>query len=278
MLAQQHGDKFFPISYASWIYDSTERNYSTTEREMLALVKAVRKWKGYFLERKFFAKTDHKALTGIMNLKDPHGRIARWMMELNEFSYKIEHIPGKENIVPDVLSRAHDFHLQQVGAISDSLADAGNIESYELVAGLDILQLPSDEEWAAEQRKDPYCYPFIRYLEKNELPENDSRAMYILREVEHLKLENDILMKVNTLTGDQIPTMRKVIPASWRKMLVTLYHDSMYRGTHAGRDKTLQNISETFWFLNMTEYITLYINSCHVCQRFKDPKINHGHL
>ena len=269
VLVQQTGDTYFPVSYASWIFDSTERNYSTTEREMLALVKAVRKWKGYFLERKFLAKTDHKALTGVMNLWDPHGRIARWMMELNEFSYKIEHIPGKENIVPDSMSRAHEV---QVGAIADILADTGNIESYELVAGLDVLQLPSDEEWAAEQRKDPYCYPIIRYLEKNELPDDNLRARDILREVEHFKLDKNILSKVVTFEGDNIPTMRKVIPVTWRKLITTMFHDSMYRGTHAGRDKTLQNMSETFWFLNMSEYVSMYIKTCHTCQRFKDPR------
>src|ERR1700722_13748924 len=92
----------FPVSYASWIFSSTERNYSTTEREMLALIKAVHKWKGYFLFKKIYIKTDHKSLTGVMNLKDPHGRIARWMRELNEFDYHLQYIKGKDNVIPDV--------------------------------------------------------------------------------------------------------------------------------------------------------------------------------
>ena len=98
-----------------------------------------------------------------MNLADPHGRIARWMMELNEFNFQLEHIPGNENIVPDVLSRCND---EQVGAIADVLADIGNIDSYELVAGADTLQLPPVKEWASEQRKDPEWYPVIRYIEQ----------------------------------------------------------------------------------------------------------------
>ena len=121
VLCQKFEETFFPVSYASWIFSLTECNYSTTERELLALVKAVKKWKGYFLNRKFFAKTDHKALTGIIHLKDPHGRIARWMMELNEFHFKLEFIPGKQNILPDALSHAHD---EVVGAIADAMADS----------------------------------------------------------------------------------------------------------------------------------------------------------
>src|SRR5687767_12232511 len=138
------------------------------------------------------------------------------MMELNEFSFKIDHIPGKENIVPDVLSRGHE---EQVGAIADTLADTGNIESYEIVAGLEVLTLPSDEEWASEQLKDPFCYPFIRYLKHKELPEDDSRALDILREVEHMALHNNVLVKLTTFTHDQHSTMRKVVPLSWRKMI-----------------------------------------------------------
>ena len=61
VLMQEHEGPFFPISYASWIFSSTERNYSTTEREMLALIKAIRKWKGYFLFKKIKIKTDHKS-------------------------------------------------------------------------------------------------------------------------------------------------------------------------------------------------------------------------
>ena len=86
-----------------------------------------------------------------MNLKDPHGRISRWMMELNEFHFQLEHIPGKENILPDVLSRGG--HEELVGAIADSLADSGNIEFYEIIAGLGILAILPDEEWVNEQEK-----------------------------------------------------------------------------------------------------------------------------
>src|ERR1051325_4559866 len=51
-----------------------------------------------------------------------------------------------------------------------------------------------------------------------------------------------------------------------------MYHDSMYLGAHGGRDKTFNNLSQTFWFKNMNDYINLYISSCHVCQKVKNPK------
>src|SRR5687768_14864209 len=51
-----------------------------------------------------------------------------------------------------------------------------------------------------------------------------------------------------------------------------MFHDSMYLGGHAGREKTLQNLSKTFWFNNMNEYVNMYIKTFHVCQKLKDPK------
>ena len=86
------------------MFNETQRNYSTTERELLALILAARKWKGLFWDKKFHTKTDHKPLLAIKTHKDPYGRIARWMMELDQFNFKIDYIPGVENIAPDSLS------------------------------------------------------------------------------------------------------------------------------------------------------------------------------
>ncbi len=49
--------------------------------------------------------TDHHALKWLLSLKDPRGRLARWMMEIQDFDFKVIYAPGKELVVPDVLSR-----------------------------------------------------------------------------------------------------------------------------------------------------------------------------
>jgi hypothetical protein len=267
VLMQKHGETLFPVSYASWIFIPAERNYSTTEREMLALVKAVRKWKGYFLFKKLEIHTDHKSLTGIMNLKDPHGRIARWTHELGEFHFNLKHIKGTDNIVPDALSRAEAVS----SIIASVLSDLGNIEEYEAVCGIDILSLPSDEEWHQEQSQDAFCFKFVQFILNKKLPLDNKWALEILRE-EHnyVILEDNVLYKVTH--GHNGDILRKVVPASWRKMLTMKYHDSMYRGTHAGRDKTLANLSEAFYFPKMAEYVALYVKTCHICQKIKEPK------
>ena len=138
--------------------------------------------------------------------------------------------------------------------VASVLADVGAIEEYEITCGIDILSLPSDEEWSEQQWKDPFCFKLIQYIRNKKLPIDDKVALEILRE-EHnyVILENDVLYRISK--GTESDTLRKVIPASFRKLMVMKYHDSMYQGTHAGRDKTLANLSEAFYFPKMAEYL-----------------------
>jgi len=276
VLCQIQNEQYFPVAYASWLFSPTQRRYSTTEREMLALILAVRKWKGYFLNRKFLAKTDHKALTGYMNLHDPHGRIARWTAELNQFSFKLQHVPGKTNIMADALSRVDQDQTNQDKAIHTMaavLADIGKMYDFEICAAVDLLTLPSDKEWAAVQRLDPDWYPLIRWIDKGDLPQEDKRALEVLTQATHFVLygENDILMRKSKIDEDENETLRKVVPSIWRKLILTQYHDAMFKGAHAGRDKTLENVKSHFFFKNMAKYVDTYVKSCFVCQRVKDP-------
>jgi transposase InsO family protein len=267
VLCQEHNGILFPVSFASWLFSPTQRRYSTTEREMLGLVMSVRKWKSFFIDRKFMAKTDHKALTGIMNLEDPYGRIARWMAELGQFSFKLNYIPGPLNVIGDTMSRTH--------VIATVLSEVSMLDLYEVVGGVDILSLPTDEEWAAEQRADPEWYPYIRWIQDGSLPKDNIVAKELLSQVKMYALYGDhqILVRVTSTEGGEDPskTVRKVVPTVWRKLILTQYHDSMFRGTHAGRDKTLKNISAHFYFKNMAKYVEAYVKSCHICQKIKNP-------
>ncbi len=86
------------VSYASWLFNDTERKYNTTERELLGLILSVRKWKPFFYHTKFYAETDHQPLVGYLKLSDPYGKIARWAAELQQFNFTIKYIKGETNI------------------------------------------------------------------------------------------------------------------------------------------------------------------------------------
>ena len=99
-----------PTAYASRILDKAERNYPQIERELLGVVFGVTKFRLFVLGRRFFLQTDHKALTKICKEHEtiPQlilNHIKKWTMLLKAYDLKISHIPGKENVTADFLSR-----------------------------------------------------------------------------------------------------------------------------------------------------------------------------
>ena len=94
-----------PIHYASRNLNEAEKNYSAFEREALGIVFALKKFRHYLLSNQFKLYTDHQALKYVINLRDPHGRIARWMSLFAEFDFEIVYRPGEKNANADYLSR-----------------------------------------------------------------------------------------------------------------------------------------------------------------------------
>ncbi|GBM92402.1 Retrovirus-related Pol polyprotein from transposon 17.6 [Araneus ventricosus] len=94
-----------PIEYASRLLNAAESNYSTTGREALAVVWVLDKFRGYIEGSKITVASDHQPLKWLMKLKSPSGRLARWALQLQSFNLNLEYIPGKSNVVADMLSR-----------------------------------------------------------------------------------------------------------------------------------------------------------------------------
>ncbi|GFS75429.1 retrovirus-related Pol polyprotein from transposon 17.6 [Trichonephila clavipes] len=94
-----------PIEYASRLLTPAERNYSTTERKALAVVWALKKFRGYIEGTEITVASDHQPLKWLLNLKSPTGRLARCSLEIQSFNLKVQYIPGKANVVEDMLSR-----------------------------------------------------------------------------------------------------------------------------------------------------------------------------
>lgn len=100
------GDEF-PISFMSQKLNGAQRNYNVTELECLAAVLSVKKFRPYIEGHDFTIITDHSSLKWLMSQRDLNGRLARWSMKLAAFRFKIEHVKGADNVVPDTLSRIY---------------------------------------------------------------------------------------------------------------------------------------------------------------------------
>uniref|UniRef100_A0AAG5DT40 RNA-directed DNA polymerase n=1 Tax=Anopheles atroparvus TaxID=41427 RepID=A0AAG5DT40_ANOAO len=104
VLSQMQDGKERPIAFGSRTLNETESNYSTTEKEALAIIWAVQKYKPYLYGNKFTLITDHKPLTFIKT-STKNSKILRWRLELENFDYDIQYKEGKANVVADALSR-----------------------------------------------------------------------------------------------------------------------------------------------------------------------------
>ena len=94
-----------PIAYASRTLTSAERNYSTTERECLAIVWATEHFDYFLSGANFTVITDHDPLTYLRSIDQPQGRLARWVLKLEQYNFKVKHLPGKAIPHADALSR-----------------------------------------------------------------------------------------------------------------------------------------------------------------------------
>nr|GFB73678.1 reverse transcriptase domain-containing protein [Tanacetum cinerariifolium] len=96
---------FRPIHYASKTMNQAETNYTTTEKEMLAVVYAFEKYRSYLIMNKSIVYTDHFALKYLIAKKDAKARLLRWILLLQEFDFKVIDTRGAKNYAADHLSR-----------------------------------------------------------------------------------------------------------------------------------------------------------------------------
>lgn len=109
------------IGYHSYTFNKAERNYSTYEKEMLAVLKAIDYFRTYLDGRKFSLHTDHSALKELLTTKEPKGRTARWIHRLSELDFEVIHKPGKTIGHADALSRLpQESELVSLLTVTDS--------------------------------------------------------------------------------------------------------------------------------------------------------------
>ncbi|CAB0040796.1 unnamed protein product [Trichogramma brassicae] len=231
VLTQEQQDGEHPIVYASRSLTGAERNYSTTEKECLAVLWSIRKFRPYIEGYRFVVITDHSALKWLRNLKDPTGRLARWALEMQQWDFVIEHRKGALHHLPDALSRVFTDEDGEVRVCSTA----------EIV-----------DEWylrmLEEVEKHPARYPQWRV---------DEGRLYRFK-------RNSLLDPVAGREGD----WKLVVPEEWKERILRDSHNEPATG-HLGVEKTYDRVAQEYFWRGCYHDVEEYVRKCDLCQRHK---------
>ena len=156
VLGQREDKKAFVIYYASKTLDSAQANYTTTEKEFLAVVFALEKFRSYIVGSPVTIFTDHAALKYLLSKQDTKPRLTRWILLCQEFNLTIKDKKGVENVVADHLSRLVPDSNSHGIPIGDSFPDEQLFALVHCSWDADIVnylvtgQIPA--QWASQQK------------------------------------------------------------------------------------------------------------------------------
>ena len=105
VLMQENNGQLFPISFYSRKLKAAEINYSTVEKELLAVVEGVKKFYFYLYGDNFILETDHLPLASLRTSRNANARLMRWALYLQQFAFTVRYIKGQANVGADFLSR-----------------------------------------------------------------------------------------------------------------------------------------------------------------------------
>ena len=243
------------VEFASRRLNPAERNYSVTERELLAIVWAIEKWRKYLFGKRFLLSTDHRPLTFIQTVKEPRGRIARWISRIQEYDFRIQYKLGKENHVADCLSRCYYWKEPlEHETLPPAMNPVSALTFYEDIKGL-----------ADKQREDHDLSPVIDALQKGQRLSSNSRSQRRLCQLwDQLYLSCEgVLMRAFVLQGSMVRV--PVIPATVRQELLDHFHGSAHLGIH----KTYSLLRVNAYWPGMETDIQKFVSCCERCQLAK---------
>lgn len=235
------------IAYFSCKLDKAQQNYSATEKECLAVIKAVEKFRPYIDGTHFTVITDHASLLWLQTMRTPTGRLARWALRLQEYDFKLIHRKGKHNVVPDALSR---IHMEE----NENALDMYEKKEIDTCATVTLNDFQSST--------DPI------YAKLCQTIQNQNKSGIWDKQY---KYQNDLLYYLKRFKFEKKWVI--YVPAEFTKQVLFQNHDDILAG-HGGFFKTLKRIQHHYFWPKMRDEISQYCYTCQICQAAKPSNEN----
>ena len=252
LMQRQDDGEMKPVAFASRSLTSTEVMYAQIEKEALAATWASERFSMYLLGKCYTLETDHKPLIPLLSTKlldEVPARVQQFRMRLMKFRYNIVHVPGKQLIIADTLSRAprENTHIT-----SNDLQD--EVEAY---VNLIMETLPATERWLQEIRlqleQDEVLQQVMAYC-KQGLPEHLTsipgpvQPYWCYRG--ELTVQQGLLLKGTMLA----------IPSNMRLDILECIH-----AAHQGIAKCRDRAKSTVWWPGLSSQLGEMVKNCAIC-------------
>lgn len=271
-----------PVAFDSQSFKAAELNYPVHEKELFAIIRALRKWRSDLLGVPIEIYTDHKTLENFDTQKNLSRRQARWQEFLAHYDYNITYIKGEDHSPPDSMSRHPITWMEahQVGAIWEATTNLTRPPDHTPatpVAAVQRLHLAADEAWIADvlrgYAEDEWCKRTIDALWDTlarSKVDPSQRSVDALTAFKRGWLNEHTVNGFTVTDGLLYTKGRLVIPRVHhiREQLFRLAHDSL---GHFGADKTYAALRSGYFWPGMRRDVEeLYVPGCEHCQRNKN--------
>jgi len=256
------------IAYAARALSKAERNYSTTRKELLALVWGSEHFETYLYGRRFLARTDHNALRWLRNFKSPKGQVARWLERLSDFDFEVQHRPGRLHNNADGLYR---FPWDEQGT---KLREVESKVAWIQSVNIETL---SKESIRAAQSRDPVLTQVVMWLKASVRPPRSEAEGGVRKLLSYWSQWGRLLLRDGLVyrrweheqTGREIYQQLCLPESVAPQVLCALYNDSS--AGHLGVTKTLEKVRRRFYWHGLREDVENHIRRCGPCAEVNDP-------
>ena len=269
------------IAYASRLLTKPERNYCVTRRELLAVVYFIKQFRVYLLGRHFLLRTDHAALRWLRKMPEPIGQQARWLEVMEEFSFDIEHRPGKKHANADALSRrpCRQCTIDEETPGSDAVynvrirkVEANNEEDEENISGNpDYFQSSQMEQ---DYSMDPQLSTFHAIFTTsdaqvpwNEVVGLDRITKNLWNQWDRISAVDGVLYRKWTTIDGLNSRWQLIPPKSIQTRLIQIAHTGM-TGGHLGIKRTQHQLQLRAYWPGWAEDVVRYCHRCTECTTY----------